>query len=369
LSCAMSAASDFRRRLRSYPNDSRQKGDRSNYSELPKKEKKSHDDRPNVTRRKRNAEKHSELPKNAEQNNNDHQSHKRQKRDDKNHTEGEKNASLGFWQFDIRYKLGKGTYGKVYKAKDKTTRNTVALKVRSEFQVMRKRKSKSENGLRMVDQEISILSQLKQVNFIKHPNILKLYGSFHDDSHDVLILEFAKRGTLYTLLLKKGHLTEHRTARYMSQLISAVEYMHGKGIVHRDIKPENVLLDSNDVVKLADFGLAISLADLKSFGKYPSCGTVNYLAPEVFHHQGYDEKVDLWAIGIVMFRMIVGRLPFNHRSSKEVKERILHHQFIIPKYVSYNARDIISKLLESNPHMRMKLSELATHPWMIENEC
>ncbi|KRX50504.1 Aurora kinase A [Trichinella murrelli] len=343
LSCAMSAASDFRRRLRSYPNDSRQKGDRRNYSKLPKKEKKSHDDRPNVTRRKRNAEKHSELPKNAEQNNNDHQNHNRQKRDDKNHTEGEKNASLGFQQFDIRHKLGKGTYGKHY---------------RSELQVMRKRKSKCENGLRMVDQEISILSQLKQ-----------LYGSFHDDSHDVLILEFAKRGTLYSLLFKKGHLTEHHTARYMSQLISAVEYLHGKGIVHRDIKPENVLLDANDVVKLADFGLAISLADLKSFGKYPSCGTVNYLAPEVFHHQGYDEKVDLWAIGIVMFRMIVGRLPFNHRSSKQVKERILHRKFFIPKYVSYNARDIISKLLESMPHMRMKLSELATHPWMIENEC
>ncbi|KRX16813.1 Aurora kinase A [Trichinella nelsoni] len=349
----MSAASDFRRRHRSYPYDSRRKGDRKNYSELPTKEIKSNDDRPNVTRRKRNAEKHSELPKNAEQNNNDHQNHKRQKRDDKNHTEGEKNASLGFQQFDIYYKLGKGTYGKVYKAKEKTTRNTVALKV------MRKRKSKSENGLRMVDQEISIL----------HPNILELYGSFHDDSHDVLILEFAKRGTLYNLLLKKGHLTEHRTARYMSQLISAVEYMHGKGIVHRDIKPENVLLDENDVVKLADFGLAISLEDLKSFGKYPSCGTVNYLAPEVFQHEGYDEKVDLWAIGVVMFKMIVGRLPFNDRSSNEVKERILQHQFTIPKYVSYDARDIIEKLLKSKPHMRMKLSELATHPWMIENEC
>ncbi|OUC40175.1 kinase domain protein [Trichinella nativa] len=328
----MSAASDFRRRLRSYPNDSRRERDRRNNSELSRKEKKSHDDRPNVTRRKRNAEKHSELPKNAEQNNSDHQNHKRQKRDDKNHTEGEKNASLGFQQFDIRYKLGRGTYGKVYKAKDKTTRNTVALKVR-------------------------------------HPNILKLYGSFHDDSHDVLILEFAKRGTLYSLLLKKTYLTEHQTARYISQLISAVEYLHGKGIVHRDIKPENVLLDANDVVKLADFGLAISLADLKSFGKYPSCGTVNYLAPEVFHHQGYDEKIDLWAIGIVMFRMIVGRLPFTHRSSNEVKKRILHRQFTIPNYVSHNARDIISKLLASKPHMRMKLSELATHPWMIENEC
>ncbi|KAL1245326.1 Aurora kinase [Trichinella spiralis] len=353
----MSAASDFRRRHRSHPYDSRRERDMKNYSELPKKEKRSNDDRPNVTRRKRNAEKHSELPKNAEQNNNDHRNHKRQKRDDKNHTEGEKNASLGFQQFDIYYKLGKGTYGKVYKAKEKITRNTVALKV------MRKRESKSENGLRMVDQEISILSQLK------HPNILKLYGSFHDDSHDVLILEFAKRGTLYSLLLKKGHLTEHQTARYMSQLISAVEYMHGKGIVHRDIKPENVLLDENDVVKLADFGLAISLADLKSFGKYPSCGTVSYLAPEVFHHQGYDEKVDLWAIGVVMFRMIVGRLPFNEHSSNEIKERILHHQFTIPKYVSYDARDIIGKLLTSKPHMRMKLSELATHPWMIENEC
>ncbi|KRZ03673.1 Aurora kinase A [Trichinella zimbabwensis] len=315
------------------------------------------------SRRNRDDKKFSELPKKGEQNNNDHRNISRRNRDDKNHSVLPKNTNWTFDHFHLYQMLGSGGYGKVYKAKEKITKITVALKITCEA------KSKSRNYFKVLNREISILWHLKQVNFIMHRNILKLYDYFEDRSYDVLILEFAKKGALYDMLRKEKHFTEQRTAKYMSQLISAVQYLHSKSIVHRDIKAENVLVDENDVVKLADFGLSAYLSELSEAGAKHLCGTLNYLAPEVLRRNGYDEKVDLWAVGVLIYKLLVGKLPFDDDSSDEIKWRILKRKFTIPKNMSEEAKDVIIKLLRNNPDGRIKLSELAKHPWIIQNKC
>ncbi|KRX99349.1 Aurora kinase A, partial [Trichinella pseudospiralis] len=299
----------------------------------------------------------SELPKREEQKNNEHHHSSRQNKDKKKPSELPKNIRWKFENFDIHKKLGSGGYGKVYKAKEKITKITVALKVSC------KARSKSQNYLKVVNREISILSKLK------HPNILKLHACFEDRKCDVLVLEFAKSGALYDMLKKEKEMrfTEQRTAKYISQLISAVQYLHSKRIVHRDIKAENVLVDGNDVVKLADFGLSAYLSELRGDRGKHVCGTLGYLAPEVLKCKGYSEKVDVWALGVLIYKLLVGRLPFDGHSSEEIKRRILKRKFTIPKNVSKFAKNIISQLLRNNPDGRIKLSELANHPWIIQN--
>ncbi|CAJ0749491.1 9452_t:CDS:2 [Entrophospora sp. SA101] len=245
--------------------------------------------------------------------------------------------------FDIGCGLGKGQYGRVYLAREKTSGYIVALKVVSIPEII---KAKTENLLR---REIEIQSNLR------HPNILRLYGHFYDETHVFLILEYAAEGELYKHLEKCTKFTEKRASRYIAQVASALVYLHQKHIIHHDIKPENLLLDFNDELKIANFGLSVHT---------PICGTLYYHSPKMIECS----KIDLWSLGILCYELLSGTAPFAEKDCSATYERIRRVDFKMPQHFSENAKHLIRSLLQKDPDKRLPLEEVLKHPWILKHK-
>ncbi|XP_037033453.1 aurora kinase C-like [Bradysia coprophila] len=256
--------------------------------------------------------------------------------------------------FDIGTPLGRGKFGNVYLAREKTTRYVVALKVMFKKQIV-------QNSVEhQVRREIEIQSHLR------HPNILRLYGYFHDDTRIYLILEYAPNGTLYKELQTHPdkRLDEKTTASYISSLASALIYLHQKHIIHRDIKPENLLLGANKELKIADFGWSVH--EPTSY-RTTLCGTMDYLPPEMVRGKPHSKQVDLWSLGVLCYELLVGKAPFFSNSAHHDTYRsIVDGKYVIPSFVSAPARHLISKLMVVEPDRRLPLDEVMKHPWIIK---
>ncbi|GLH08896.1 Serine/threonine-protein kinase PLK4 [Gryllus bimaculatus] len=272
--------------------------------------------------------------------------------DSKSETISNKQDSLT--DFDIGRALGKGKFGNVYLAREKKSKFIVALKVIFKTQIQ---KANVEHQLR---REIEIQAHLR------HPNILNLYGYFHDDSRVYIILEFAPKGELYKELQNQPEkrFDEIRTAHYVSQLADALRYLHSKKVIHRDIKPENLLLGMKGELKIADFGWSVHSPSSR---RETLCGTLDYLPPEMVRGATHDEKVDLWSLGVLCYELLVGKPPFETPTYEETYVRISKAEYVYPPYVSSKARDLISKLLVVDPMGRLLLDAVLTHPWILEN--
>ncbi|KAM9309147.1 LOW QUALITY PROTEIN: aurora kinase A-B-like, partial [Pholidichthys leucotaenia] len=192
--------------------------------------------------------------------------------------------------FDIGRPLGKGKFGNVNLSRERQSKFILALKFLFKKQL---EKAGMEHQLR---REVEIQSHLR------HPNILRLYGYFHDDSRMYLILEFAPKGEMYSELQRCGSFPEERSATYIMELVDALNYCHTKKVIHRDIKPENLLLGANRELKTRRSTL---------------CGTLDYLPPEMIEGKTHDEKVDLWSLGILCCESLVGRPPFSPPSQSQ----------------------------------------------------
>ncbi|XP_052322256.1 aurora kinase B-like isoform X2 [Oncorhynchus keta] len=254
--------------------------------------------------------------------------------------------------FDIGRPLGKGKFGNVYVARDKKLNFIVALKVLFKSQM---EKEGVEHQLR---REIEIQSHLR------HPNILRFYNYFHDNSRVFLILEYAPRGEMYKELQKCGRFDDQRTATYMEELADALQYCHERKVIHRDIKPENLLLGLRGELKIADFGWSVHAPSLR---RRTMCGTLDYLPPEMIEGKIHDEKVDLWSIGVLCYECLVGNPPFETASHTDTYKRITKVDLQFPKVVSDGARDLVSKLLRHSPSMRLPLQSVINHPWVKSN--
>jgi len=145
---------------------------------------------------------------------------------------------------------------------------------------------------------------------LRHPNILRLYGYFHDEKRIFLMLEFAGKGELYKQL-SKGYFSERRSSRYIDQMADALIYLHGKHVMHRDIKPENILIGINGELKIGDFGWSVHAPSNR---RKTMCGTLQYLPPEMVNGKEYTEKVDIWALGVLTFEFTCGFEPFEGRT-------------------------------------------------------
>ncbi|XP_077982536.1 aurora kinase C-like [Glandiceps talaboti] len=253
--------------------------------------------------------------------------------------------------FDIGRPLGKGKFGNVYLAREKTTKFITALKVLFKSQLQR---AGVEHQLR---REIEIQTHLR------HSNILRMYGYFYDDTRVYLILEFAPRGELYKELQKCGKFDEKRSAMYIEQLADALKYCHSKKVIHRDIKPENLLLSLKGDLKIADFGWSVHAPSSR---RATLCGTLDYLPPEMIEGRMHDEKVDLWSLGVLCYEFLVGKPPFEAEGHSETYRKISKVDFRYPPHVSEGARDLISKLLRHNPAMRLSLDGVLHHPWITQ---
>ncbi|KAI5612748.1 aurora kinase A [Silurus asotus] len=254
--------------------------------------------------------------------------------------------------FDIGRALGKGKFGSVYLARERQTKFILALKVLFKKQL---EKAGVEHQLR---REVEIQSHLR------HPNILRLYGYFHDSARVYLILEFAPKGELYGELQRCRMFDDQRSATYIMELADALHYCHSKKVIHRDIKPENLLLGANGELKIADFGWSVHTPSSR---RSTLCGTLDYLPPEMIEGKTHDEKVDLWSLGVLCYEFLVGNPPFETKSHEETYRKISRVEFTFPSHVSEGARDLISRLLKHNPMHRLPIQGVLTHPWVLEN--
>lgn len=254
--------------------------------------------------------------------------------------------------FEIGRPLGKGKFGNVYLAREQQSKFILALKVLFKSQL---EKAGVEHQLR---REVEIQSHLR------HPNILRLYGYFHDATRVYLILEYAPRGELFRELQKNKMFDDQRTATYITELADALSYCHSKKVIHRDIKPENLLLGANGELKIADFGWSVHAPSSR---RSTLCGTLDYLPPEMIEGKMHDDKVDLWSLGVLCYEFLVGKPPFEADSHQETYRRISKVEYQFPSSVSDGARDLISKLLKHNPYQRLPLKDVMGHPWIVAN--
>lgn len=234
--------------------------------------------------------------------------------------------------FEIGKPLGKGKFGRVYLAKERSTGFVCALKVlhKSELQA-----GKVEKQVR---REIEIHSHLR------HPNILRFYGHFHDSKRVFLILEFAGKGELYKHLRKENKFPEWKAAQYIAQMAAALKYLHKKHVMHRDIKPENILVGIHGEIKISDFGWSVHAPNNR---RNTMCGTLDYLPPEMIkpgsQENFYNEKVDLWSLGVLTYEFLVGEAPFED-TPVMTQRRIARGEMTVPKFVSPEARDLIERV-------------------------
>uniref|UniRef100_A0A671Q5T6 non-specific serine/threonine protein kinase n=1 Tax=Sinocyclocheilus anshuiensis TaxID=1608454 RepID=A0A671Q5T6_9TELE len=241
--------------------------------------------------------------------------------------------------FDIGRALGKGKFGSVYLARERQTKFILALKVLFKKQL---EKAGVEHQLR---REVEIQSHLR------HPNILRLYGYFHDTARVYLILEFAPKGELYGELQRCGTFDDQRSATYIMELADALSYCHSKNVIHRDIKPENLLLGSNGELKIADFGWSVHT---------PSSRSAFCL------HKTKTEipcKMILNLFSLSDVNVSYTSYILCHLSDS------LQVEFTYPAHVSEGSRDLINRLLKHNPMHRLPIQGVLVHPWVLENSC
>lgn len=257
--------------------------------------------------------------------------------------------------FEIGRPLGKGKFGNVYLAREKKSKYIVALKVLFKSQLI---KGQVEHQLR---REIEIQSHLR------HKNILRMFGYFHDETRIYLILEYAARGEMYKFLQKQPHgrFTEKAASKFIDQMADALRYCHSKKVIHRDIKPENLLLDFEGNLRISDFGWSVHAPSSR---RATMCGTLDYLPPEMIEGHAHDDKVDLWALGILCYEFVCGCPPFETQSNQQTYRRILAVDIQWPPHLSMEVRDLIGKLLKKNPEERLPLDDVLKHPWVMHHK-
>ncbi|XP_059473103.1 aurora kinase C-like [Neocloeon triangulifer] len=268
----------------------------------------------------------------------------------------EKLDSWSLADFEIGRPLGRGKFGRVYLAREKTTKYPVALKM-----IFKKELVKHKMEQQLI-REIEIQSHLK------HENVLQMLTYFVDDKRVFLVLEYAARGELFRELnaQKHGRFEEAKCAKYIYQVASALQACHDCQVIHRDIKPENILISARGNIKIADFGWSVHDSSHTNKRK-TMCGTLDYLAPEMVKNVEHSHLVDNWCVGILCYELLVGKPPFESKTSHETYERITKGFVDFPPYVGTLARDLITKLLQVKPANRLSLKEVKVHPFIVKH--
>ncbi|KAJ3321216.1 MAP microtubule affinity-regulating kinase 1 [Blyttiomyces sp. JEL0837] len=261
----------------------------------------------------------------------------------------EKHKYVG--NYEILKTIGEGSFAKVKLAIHRFTNHKVAIKV------IDKEKLPDEYSLKNIHREAQIMRMLD------HPNIIQLFEVMETKRELFLVLEYAAGGEVLDFIVSHGRLKEKQARVFMSQIVSALEFCHGIGIVHRDLKAENLLLADDGTIKISDFGLSNMFNVGSTLSTF--CGSPVYSAPELIEGKKYvGPEVDAWSLGINLYAMVVGDLPFADSNLSALYESIVKCNYLLPDYLSPECKDLISKLLVVNPKRRLACSQVREHPWM-----
>uniref|UniRef100_A0A8C3G9K1 MAP/microtubule affinity-regulating kinase 3 n=1 Tax=Cyclopterus lumpus TaxID=8103 RepID=A0A8C3G9K1_CYCLU len=246
--------------------------------------------------------------------------------------------------------IGKGNFAKVKLARHVLTGKEVAVKIIDKTQL-------NSSSLQKLFREVRIMKMLN------HPNIVKLFEVIETEKTLYLVMEYASGGEVFDYLVAHGRMKEKEARAKFRQIVSAVQYCHQKCIVHRDLKAENLLLDADMNIKIADFGFSNEFTMGNKLDTF--CGSPPYAAPELFQGKKYDgPEVDVWSLGVILYTLVSGSLPFDGQNLKELRERVLRGKYRIPFYMSTDCENLLKKFLILNPSKRGSLEQIMRDRWM-----
>lgn len=256
-------------------------------------------------------------------------------------------------RYELGRTLGEGNFAKVKHARNIDTGKHVAIKI------LDKEKIYKDNMVEQIKREISTMK------LASHPNVVQLYEVMASKSKIYFVMEYVTGGELFNKINREKRLKEDEARKYFQQLINAVDYCHSRGVYHRDLKPENLLLDSMGNLRISDFGLSALPQQCREDGLlHTTCGTPNYVAPEVIVSRGYDgAKADLWSCGVILFVLMAGYLPFDDKNLINLYKKIYKAEFSFPDWFSSGAKRLITKILTPNPKHRITITQILQDSW------
>ncbi|KAK1944108.1 Serine/threonine-protein kinase AtPK2/AtPK19 [Phytophthora citrophthora] len=244
---------------------------------------------------------------------------------------------VGPQDFDLLCVIGMGAFGKVIQVRHQPTDEILAMKIVSNKYIVQK------NSVAYLQAERDIMTK------INHPFLISLRYAFQTKSNVYLVMPFVAGGELFHHLHKEGLLLESSAKFYAAEMVLALEHLHSRGIIHRDLKPENVLLGADGHIRLTDFGLAKEMADLAD----TVFSVIEYMPPEMIRRKAYNQAVDWWALGALIYEMVTGYPPFRHNNRKKLHQKILNEKLALPKWLGPDTHSILKQLLERNVDKRL----------------
>ena len=266
-------------------------------------------------------------------------------------------AEMTIGDYIIKKTIGSGTFSTVKLGVHRITHKKVAIKI------LDKSKIESRDDLERIIREMQILIEMH------NPFVIKVYKIYEDKNNFLIIMEYCEGGELFNYIVKKKRLSEEESSYFFYQLINGIEYIHSKGIAHRDLKPENLLLSKNKILKIIDFGLS-NFYDGQKRLQTP-CGSPCYASPEMVKGKKYDGfNIDIWAIGVILFAMLCGYLPFedDENDTDVLFNEIIKNKIDYPYFLSRLSLDILQKILVSDPLKRITIDEIKKHEFYLRGE-
>ncbi|XP_061343251.1 CBL-interacting serine/threonine-protein kinase 1 isoform X2 [Gastrolobium bilobum] len=256
-------------------------------------------------------------------------------------------------KYELGRTLGEGNFGKVKFARNTESGQPFAIKIIEKNKII---------DLNITDQ---IKREIATLKLLKHPNVVRLCEVSASKTKIYMVLEYVTGGELFDKIAYKGKLNEGEGRKMFQQLIDGVSYCHNKGVFHRDLKLENVLVDAKGNIKITDFGLSALPQHFRADGLlHTTCGSPNYVAPEILANRGYDGATsDAWSCGVILYVILTGYLPFDDRNLAVLYQKIFKGDVQIPKWLSPGAQNMIKRILDPNPVTRITMAGIKEDPW------
>ncbi|XP_073029909.1 CBL-interacting serine/threonine-protein kinase 1-like [Primulina eburnea] len=264
-----------------------------------------------------------------------------------------KKNGMRLGKYEFGRTLGEGNFGKVKFARHTDSDRPFAIKILEKNTIL---------DLKLTQQ---IKREIGTLKLLKHPNVVRLYEVLASKTKVYMVLEYVNGGELFDRIASKGKLREAQGRKLFQQLIDGVSYCHNKGVFHRDLKLENVLIDANGNIKITDFGLSALPQHFRNDGLlHTTCGSPNYVAPEILSNRGYDGAAsDTWSCGVILYVILTGYLPFDDRNLAVLYQKIMKGEAHIPTWLSLGVRNLIKRILDPNPRTRITRDEIKENDW------